>query len=408
LEIHHTLIHGPIPFGELLRGRIPTSFALAIVETDYRPEFSERSPWKEGLDGRPLVRFLTTIQSGGWIKTVVESPAIHLETAAGEIAWEGIHGTTITTRDFETSSGLIEAPSLEMRQGGEVLRMKAAALEFDYETTANGLLEGAFVASLAELSIANGPAGGFLLRNGSFHTMNDEDLAFDTYEMRVGASFDELMADGDRFGPGAVEVALRNLQASALRELGDQLEALAEQRQGHEEVEFAPLNARLDALPKLVALSPEIVLTRFELVSEDGAFAGTARIGIDAEKAQALPLPLSLPLAVEADASIFVPATMFHQLAEAYLMSASGDDGPIPPNQTRQDLKAQAALSRSELVNSILDAGYVVREGNGYRIRVRLRDGQLLLNGRPAGPEDLSTARAPAREPASMVLALPR
>jgi len=410
VELHHTFIHGPIPFGELLRGRFPTSFALAIVETDYRPEFAERSPWKEGLDGRPLVRFRTTIEPKGWIKTVVESPPIHVETADDELAWEGIHGTAVATRDFETASGVIEAPSLEVRSGGEVLRLKAASIEFDNETTANGLLDGAFVLSLAELSVrsAGGPGSDLLLRNGSFYGVNDEDLAFDTYEMRVGAAFDEAVIDGGRFGPGAIEVALRNLQASALRELGEQLEALAEQRQGPQEAAFSPLSARLDVLPKLVASSPEIVLTRLDLASEEGDLAGTARIGIDGEKARGMPMPLFLPLAVEADASIFVPATMFHRLAEAFLMSVSGNDGPIPPNQTRQDLKAQAALSRSETVSSLLDAGYLVRQDDGYRIRLRLRDGQLWRNGRPAGLGGLPAPGVPSDEPDSMALAVPR
>jgi hypothetical protein len=385
--LHHTFIHGPIPFGELLRGRLPTSFALAIVETDYRPDFADQPPWKQGLDGRPLV-----------------------ETADGKLDWEGIHGKVIVTRDFETSFGLIEVPSLEARSGGEVLRLKDAFVEFDNATTSNGLLEGSFTLSLAELSVesADGPGGAFFLRNWSLHETNDEDLAFDTYEVRLGTDFEEALIDGDRFGPGAIEVALRNLQASALRELGEQLEALAERRQGHQEAEFSPLNGRLDVLPKLVALSPEIVLTRFELASEGGDLAGTARIGIDGEKAQGMPMPLFLPLAVEANASIFVPAAMFHRLAEAYLRSVSGNRGPIPPNQTRQDLKAQAALSRSQLVESLVDSGYVVREGGGYRIRLRLREGQLWLNGRPAGPGGVSTAGAPRGEAGSMALAFPR
>jgi uncharacterized protein YdgA (DUF945 family) len=410
IALHHTFIHGPIPFGELLEGRLPTSLVLAIVETEFRPKFAERSPWKEGLAGRPLVRFRTTLETGGWIKTAVESPAIHVETAEGDLAWEGIQGTAIATRDFETSSGVIEAPSLEVRSDAEVLRMKGAALEFDHETTSNGLLEGASVLSLEEFSVERPGAPGedFRLRNWLLHAVGDEDLAFDTYAMSMGASFDELLVDGDRFGPGAVEVAVRNLGASALRELGEQLEALADRRQGLQEADFSPLNVNLDVLPKLVALSPEIVLTRFELASEEGELAGTARIGVDGEKAKGMPLPLLLPLAVEADASIFVPARMFHHLAEVYLMSVSGNDGPIPPNQTRRDLEAQAALLRSQLIDSILDAGYLVREGGGYRIRARLREGQLWLNGRPAGLGGFPTPPAPDTGPASTALVFPR
>jgi uncharacterized protein YdgA (DUF945 family) len=410
IALHHTFIHGPIPFGELLRGRLPSSFALAIVETDFRPDFAERPPWSQGLDGRPLVRFRTTVERDGRIRTVVESPPIDVETADGKLVWEGIHGTAVATRDFETASGVIEAPSLEVRSGGAVLRLKAASIEFENETTSNGLPEGAFLLSLAELSVegAGGAGGGFLLRNGSFHEICDEDLAFDTYEVRVGTAFDEAVIDGDRFGPGAIEVALRNLEASALGELGEQLDALAAQRQGRQEGEFSPLNAQLDVLPKLVALSPEIVLTRFELASEEGDLAGTARIGINGEKAHGMPMPIFLPMAVEADASIFVPAAMFHRLAEVFLMSVSGNGGPIPPNQTRQDLKAQAALSRREMVSSLMDAGYVVWEGGGYRIRLRLREGQFWLNGRPAAPGGLLAPGAPSDEAGSLALAVPR
>jgi len=407
-ELHHTFIHGPIPFGELLRGRLPTSFALAIVETDYRPDFAEGSAWKEGLEGRPLVRFRTTVERRQ-IETLVESPSIHVETATGWLVWEGIQGRVVSTRDLKTSSGFVEAPGLEVRSGGEVLRLKAASIEFDNETTANGLLDGAFVSSLEELSFeeASGPGNGLLVRDWSFYARNDEDLAFDTYEVRMGADVEEVVIDGDRFGPGGIEISLRNLKASALREVGDQLEALAEQRQGVEEAPFSPANARLDALPKLVALSPEIVLTRFDLASDEGDLRGTARIGINGEKARGMPMPLFLPMAVEADVSVFVPAAMFHRLAESFLMSVSGNSGRIPPNQTRQDLKVQAALSRGELVDSLLESGYVVYQGGGYRISLRLRDGQLWLNGRPAGPGGLPPAGAPRGTPGSMALAFP-
>jgi uncharacterized protein YdgA (DUF945 family) len=394
VEFHHTFVHGPIPFGELLAGRLPTSFALAVIESDFRPKFAERSPWMEGLAGRPLVRFRTTLERSGWIELVVESPAIQLETGDSSLAWDGIQGSALVSPDFARVSGAIEAPSLELHSDGQLLRMAAASLEFANETSANGLPEGAVVFSLAELSSERAGAAGFRLRNGSLHARNDEDLAFDSYEMRVGGAFDELSSDGDRFGPGAVELAVRNLKASALRELGEQIEALAAQHHSGGEVDLASLNAGLTALPKLVELSPEIALTRFELTGEEGALAGTASIGIDGEKAHGMPFPLALSLAVEADASFFVPAKMFHRAAETYLMASSGNDGPIPPNQTRQDLEAQAALMRSQLVNSFLEAGHIVREGGGYRIRARLREGQLWLNGRPTGPSGLGATPA--------------
>ena len=158
----------------------------------------------------------------------------------------------------------------------------------------------------------------------------------------------------------------------------------------------------------ILALSPEIVLTRFELASRDGDLSGTARIGIDGAKAKNMPVSLMMMSAIEADASIFIPGRMFHHLIEAYLMSASGNSGPIPPNQTREDLKVQAALSRSQLIDPILEAGFLVWENGGYRIRARFRDGELLLNGRPVGPDGIMTPPAMAASSASTALVFPR
>ena len=57
---------------------------------------------------------------------------------------------------------------------------------------------------------------------------------------------------------------------------------------------------------------------------------------------------------------------------------------------------------------SLLETGYVVRQGDGYRIRLKLREGQLWLNGRPAGLGGLPPPGVPSDERDSMALAFPR
>ncbi|GAF96854.1 unnamed protein product, partial [marine sediment metagenome] len=74
----------------------------------------------------------------------------------------------------------------------------------------------------------------------------------------------------------------------------------------------------------------------------------------------------------------------------------------------RQDLKLQAALSRRLLIDGLLAARYVVWQRDGYRIRLKFREGELWLNGRPAGGSGPSPGAPAARILDSMAFAIPR
>ncbi len=399
LTLQHTFIHGPIPFGELLEGRIPRTLALAIVETTFTPDFAKDEPWAQALDGRPFLTALTRVDAQGLAKTLVNSPKIRSQTGAGTIRWEGIEGRAVATRDFDKAFGLIRAPGLEFKGPDGVMRMKEVAFEFDHETTANDLAEGTVAVYIEQISVNGaGDAGSkMLLRNWSFHQTNDENLAFDTYQMSLGAQFEELELDDDHYGPGEFEIVLRNLQASALHQLGDQIEALARLRQGSEEQTYAPINTTLDLLPKLLALSPEIALTRFRVVGENGELAVTASIGIDGSRVSSVHNPLLLIGAIEAEASIYVPRSMFHALIESFLMAQAPERGMTPPGPSREELRIQVSLTRSQLINSLIDSGYIVTEAGGYQLRMTFRKRRLRLNGRPVDPSGLSELDFAAR-----------
>jgi hypothetical protein len=84
---------------------------------------------------------------------------------------------------------------------------------------------------------------------------------------------------------------------------------------------------------------------------------------------------------IEAEAHLQVSAALLHELLDRYLMlSAGAEAGELPEDQMAEIV----LFMREATLAQMFARGALVRDGDLYRVDVRMEEGLPFLNGQPA------------------------
>lgn len=361
--LHHTATHGPLPLAELLAGRAPWPPVRALIDTAW---------WPQSVDAEveePWLRARTRIQLDGAVEIAVESAP---RTGAGLI-WGGLQGSLVSPQPA-LAQGLLWAPQLELAVDAGRIALREVAAELDLIVAEEGLPLGSAVLSIGSLSGAS-PLGAFGIEGARWELRADDDPATGSWTFEWSAAVEQILNDAERYGPGELRLIVRRLDRAALSGL------IRASRVG--------TTPSADALQRLLAGSPEIELDTFELAGPDGALRARARLGIDGADPRVAMGPVFAAQAVEASAEIRLPARWLHRVVDQAL-SIQLHGMEAASAQQQLDVVAR----RSAWIRELVSAGWLLREGEAYRMQVDYREGQLLLNGRPPDPSALASLQS--------------
>ncbi len=380
-ELQHEIIHGPVPWGLLAEGRLPTQLVQAIVTTR----------WVYPAADAVLAEARTRISHDGLTRVALESPAYQQERPL--VRWGGASGTLLSpTPGFSEVTGLLEAPTLSLAAGrgnqGPGFDVRDIVLALDTQ----GEVGPGFAIGSVSLSV------GYAEVRGAGETLSATNLqwaqsgAFNadagTYTLTLSGSLDQLLLGADRsYGPGALEFVIRNLDPEAIGALADDAQAAGAATGNGEPVP----ELDLAQLTRILERSPQIEIALLELEGPNGTLRATGHVGIDGESPQIAMGPMKAMLAVEADADVFVPSRLLHRILDSFAAGQAQAAGTEPAAPGARDVGA-AAL-RTRWVEALLAAGVLVVEEDGYRVRVEYREGSLRVNGRPFDPASLQSAQ---------------
>jgi uncharacterized protein YdgA (DUF945 family) len=360
LVLRHRVVHGPLPLGELLEGRLPRRPVRAIVYTRIAHDPAE------GENQVPALEARTRIDLDGSLRVTLESPPF----ASERLQWAGLHGTLASPdSSLALATGIIEAPRLEVTSGESRLRVQDIAVELETRARIQELPLGSLSVSVG-LVERTSPAGTVVLRDLQWEQRGEEDLVDATWGLAFSASLDHLEFEGERYGPGAVELALRSLDPGAVRSLR---EAAAATRAGPD----PPASPDLADVERLLARSPELELALLELVGRDGMLRATGRLRVDGEHPDLRLGPHFALAALEGRAELAIPIRWLQGLLDA---AAAAQLREVPEASVRESL---AVARRGAWLDSLLHGGWIVRTGDVYRVRVDYRDRELRVNGVP-------------------------
>ncbi len=387
IEVHDEIVHGPLPLPAILRGEAALTPVLALVRSEVRFGWSDprgdretariatlRADTAIGLDGRGTGRL--TI------------PAFERVLAGDRtVKGEAIEGEFEFAPESNRFTGRLRAPALGLASQQE--RFEARGLEVDciYEESEAGLPlgEASFAVQRLEAQTAGEQAPSQL---EGLRIAHSQDIEGTDVHAELAVDWEALRHAGHRYGAGRAEFAVRGLHAETLARL---VRASREADALDDETAAMTMKlALLQLVPALIEHARAELDVRFD--TDPSPVELRARVALDEAARGGMDFSAAaLTLDLEASAPVgFVEV----RLAEA--LAARG-----PASGAREE-----RLQRT--LDQLRERWLIVRDEDRYVTRIRLRGGQLDVNGRSMNPAELWTPEVtPAAPEASWAPAAP-
>lgn len=428
MVLRHALVHGPVPLGEILRGRSPLSWVAAVVDSRYQAEPAELPEIAAALDGRPLMQLTTWLYFDQSVYLRFAMPKLQIE---GGVKSSGLRADARLEIDGDDSAGWVRTDRFVLGDDESELAVEASELQFEMRPAAagaraTGTLEvgaiamrgpsgpmtiapssgryegtllggvvgdGAGTLGIGDIVIGAEPAGDGAAPGARLHGLEieeawglDADTGLRSFETTT--SFDTLTQVGGEYGPGRVVLAARRIDPSAASGFRDAMTAL--ESSGLEERERALVRQALFAewMPRVFGTSPEVVLETLSLESPGGELIGRGRIGVDGSDPAFLADPVMLWMQTSAELVLAVPAPLMQAMLDAYLIESVREEmGDV----SDEELAEMASFMRDAMLAQFVAQGLLVVEGDGYRVDARLADGLPTINGQLVDPSQLGS-----------------
>jgi uncharacterized protein YdgA (DUF945 family) len=424
VPLEHDVVHGLVPLGMLARGGSPFDVLVGRVVTEHHLDAERLPRFAEALKGRPFLQATTRIGVTGMVDVELHSPSFVLDD--GSFESEGMVGDVRLSLSDGRGQGAVRVGVLHLRDGEGVALIDGGKLSFESEpgqggegaasSRVSGVLElgavslegeggrariaparlrfsgesgeGATIAGQTELELSEveaHPAQGrsLVLRGLELLEVREQSTPDARRDFRADLSFQALELGDERYGPGELQGAIRNIDAQAfeaLQEAAAAVEAAGDDEQAKMQAQMALMGGQL---PAFLAPSPEIALEKLHLVGESGALDASIRLGVDGSDPSMLGNPFMLLTKVQAAAKLDSPGPMLEALLDGYYERTLREE---QPELDAEALGVLARETRAATLEKLLADGTLVRKGDRYAFEARLEEGLPIINGAPADP----------------------
>ncbi|UCE86683.1 MAG: YdgA family protein [Deltaproteobacteria bacterium] len=407
-DLDHAIAHGPLALAELMRGRIPTEWVLAVVRTEFRPDLADHPEFAAALGDDPVFTVRTTLYPEGYAEAEFSSAAIQKDKDWGAVGvyWQGATGTVVFTRGIEHASGALRSSGLDLITNAIRIRLRGLGLDLDFEHDAVGLPLGEAQLSAASLQLADpeDPQDAVTLRDLRYAQSVDSDG--DLFRLRFSLTVADLERGEDAYGPLELDLVARNLDGRSVVAYRKRRLEITTGDAPEPERQLALLAAGADLLPRILSRGPELELARLRLHGETGDFEAAGRLGVraDPNPPSGTTSPFGLG-AVEATAELRMPMLMLDRIAGTVIARGFEIADFEPSAEAASDMdeaelaSAQASaqeamalaidVARRDFIEGLIARNVVWVDGDSYRVDASYALGELLLNGKPFDPATL-------------------
>ncbi|CDZ75874.1 hypothetical protein BN59_00134 [Legionella massiliensis] len=414
LEMPLTIHHGPIiivdkgvKFG---LGYAHTDLALpSKISEQFKSNFSSEST-EPKLD---LSLFVNYFSNSSVEASVPEFKLISKDNT-GQLDWLGLTSSTSISSDKNKVDGNITVEGLNFTKDQTKTVMSSITSEYDLHRSEGGIYLGDASVSFPSLVVTNSDKKLFELSQFDVHS--DTNIEEGLFSSHFRTSLDKVVVNDKTYGPGNLEVAIRNLDAAALTKINEQANQL---QQGNDAQRQQALLAILPQLPQLFSKGPEFEITEMNFTMPEGKIEGNLMVSLPksdvanpfelVQKVQGngklkVPAPvLKSILAQSLQQKAAAPQTIQQGIVQQMQQQAAGQVTNLPnadgasntaqpansaaaatpaanttPAQTTEDPAADADKALAAMVKS----GLLVTQGSDYTIELSFSQGQLTVNGK--------------------------
>jgi len=368
VRMQQTIEHGYTPVMEWLTSGLEGTPVLGRVETHLELDEETQSEFGAVLGRLPPVWISTVIRASGVGESSVSIPAQRLESKlAGDegggwaAQWKGLHGNLVYTTDFNHFAASFESAGIEGGNTGSLFNLRDLRWTADLARDPSGLMVGDVKVRVGSLQLASREEGapGLELLDWAMSQSNAVEAgSFDSaLQMRVRAIH---LADRI-FGPGELELQLRNLDALGLARLQSRGLGGLTPPDDRDVTQAAVGEGATARLSDLVSRSPQLELRTLRLATPSGVVEATLRIDLDGSRPEFLRDLFTLLFVLDLRAELVCPAEILDELYR----------------------------DREEELLELRRDGWVVLDGDRYRTHLVFAQGELIVNGLPRSLGDL-------------------
>ncbi|WP_419419530.1 YdgA family protein [Legionella sp. D16C41] len=420
------IYHGPIIFANKT-----VRFGMGYGSTDiplpdqYQQQFN--SYFTNGSTQPKLnLSLFVTYLNNSQIEMAIPNFKLIAQQDQSEFDWMGMKGKVNVTSKADKINGDFTIKGIQFKKADNIAVLSKVSSEYNLHNTEAGLYVGTFNVKLPSFVVDN--KGQRIFELSDFDMDSNSDIKNGLLSSNFKSSINKIIANGKQFGPGNLEVAIRNLDADALGRIKQQAQHIQQSATDLEKQQA--MFAILPEIPKLLSKGAEFEISKLNFVMPEGTIEGNLQVSLPQGEHNN---PLELMQTVQGKGRLRVPAEIIRRgLVEANRQklvaqhttamqqqnvnstttttnnmnstttiqpnnatSANEQTQQSTSNQTTQQLAAtvqaglpadisqQAVNMTNQQLTSLVQSGVLTVDGNYYVIEVALKQGQLQVNGKP-------------------------
>ncbi|RUR16648.1 DUF945 domain-containing protein [Legionella sp. km535] len=390
LVIHH---------GPFILANKSLRFGMGYAETvfpfpeQYNKQFDEmfsKDSIKPQLDLSIFVNYL----NHSTVELALPSFKLISKDGTGNFDWMGMESTTAMSSNLNKIDGDIVVSGMKISKDDTKVTLGKVTSEFDLHQTPAGLYLGEASFSLPAFDVVVKDQKMFEINELSLSSSSDiEDSLFSTH---FNAEIKSLFANGKSYGPGQLEVSLRNLDADVLARINQQATAM---QNGTDAERQQAMMAMLPELPKLFTKGAEFEISTLSLKLPEGTVDGSLLVTLPKGESTN---PFELIQKVQGNAKLRVPTAVVKMLMQQSIMQQMANQ-PEMQQALIQQLQSNnpqtnsaaptpeqlAAMQTEKQISSLEQSGLITLDGSDYVVEVSLEQGKVTVNGKPFDPSML-------------------
>ena len=342
-------------------------------------------------------------------------PAFNLlaKEGNGQFSWSGLTSDTNVSSNLDKIEGNLSVDGFSLAKDQVKTVMSSIHSEYNLRKNEMGLYLGDANLSFPSLIITNNEQPIFELNK--FHVYSDTNIENGLFSSHFKTSIDKVIANSKIYGPGNLEVEIRNLDATVLAQINQQVNQI---QQANETQKQQALLALLPELPKLLSKGAEFEIKEMNFVMPQGKVEGNMLISLPKIESNN---PFELIQKIQGNGKFAIPAVVLKEvLVESFrqkLITASQSqpqtleqgimqqmqkqtgqanqpvaNQPVSttaaaPNPIQVDQQAQVLADKQ--IASMLQSGIIIQNENDYILEMKFSQGQLMINNKPFNSEML-------------------
>lgn len=419
MEMPLAVSHGPIIFNPRLRFGFGYAEAFLPFPPQYYGQFDAQFT-KDSIKPQLNLNIFINYINESTVNIKVPTFNLIANDKSGRFDWMGLDASTTISSGLKKVKGQIILSGLEANKDDSKIVLSKVSSEYDLHETSAGLYLGDANFSLPSFDV--------LVKNQKIFSINellvksDSDIQEHLFNTHFNVTVKSVLANGQNYGPGELDIALRNLDADVLAKINQQTSAM---QNGDETQRQQAMLALLPELPKIFDKGAEFEISKLSLKIPQGLMEGKLHIALPkGENAN----PFELIQKLQGSAKFQIPSETLKQImqqtAKQQLIkqpdlqqslmqqvqkgevtgqpsqkespaanpttnqrnqpASVQNQGSSPANQpAAPTIEQLAAIQAEKEISSLQQTGFLIAQGSDYIIEVSLNEGKITVNGKP-------------------------